>query len=171
MRCFRRTSSSQKLSSACSSAVKKCPFCAEEIQDGAIVCKHCKRDLPKQQTTETIGCPFCKAVIPKGSRVCPACGDDLSGVSDVGPSPKRSTKKIGDTRCTCSSCGNVWHYGKAEVLESTGAAMQNIGKSMMCCSGCVPAAAIPDKKVVDLNRCPKCGSRAITKQTVEHEVP
>jgi DNA polymerase III subunit epsilon len=27
-------------------SMKTCPFCAEEIKEAAIVCKHCKRDLP-----------------------------------------------------------------------------------------------------------------------------
>jgi hypothetical protein len=80
-------------------------------------------------------------------------------------------KTITETRCTCAACGNVWHYGKADVLQNVGNAMQNAGTSMMCCTGCAPAILVPDKKVVDLNKCPKCGSTAVTKETVEHEVP
>lgn len=80
-------------------------------------------------------------------------------------------RKIRETRATCGACGKVWHYGKAEELQSAGAAMQNAGKAMMCCGGCAPAVLIPQQKVVDLNKCPKCGSRAVTRAIVEHEVP
>lgn len=41
--------------------MKLCPFCVEEIQDAAIVCKHCGRDLPETRPSE-----------PHSARVLPA---------------------------------------------------------------------------------------------------
>jgi DNA-directed RNA polymerase subunit RPC12/RpoP len=79
-------------------------------------------------------------------------------------------KKIKETKCTCNACGRVWYYGKEEVTASQLDALSNISKTMMCCGGCLPAILIADKKVVDLNKCPDCGSKAVLKEEVVHEV-
>ena len=34
--------------------MKRCPFCAEEIQDAAIVCRYCQADLVRHQRGQTV---------------------------------------------------------------------------------------------------------------------
>lgn len=80
-------------------------------------------------------------------------------------------RTIQETRATCAACGNVWHYGKIDEMDATSDQLHNAGRAMMCCSGCLPALLIPERKPAELGKCAKCGSTAVTKETVEHTVP
>lgn len=118
-------------------------------------------------------CPKCGLFNPASAQRCD-CGYDFETKTVQTPfsaKAPRAARTISETRVTCLACGNVWHYGKAEALESAGAALQNAGKSMMCCTGCGPALFLPNAKVTDLARCQKCGSRAVKSERVDHAVP
>lgn len=134
-------------------------------------------EAKKTQETRKI-CPKCKSVFDNSWKMCLHCKEELTNIlaTDV----PVDTKKIKETKCTCSACGNVWYYGKQELLENRaksiencGSAMSNTGSDMMCCSGCAPAILIPKQqavKVKDLNKCPKCNSSAIRKEEITHEI-
>lgn len=79
-----------------------------------------------------------------------------------------TNKKVTETKVSCQACGNTWFYNGADQREQMSNSMANCGKGMMCCTCSPIALLIPEKKITDLNKCPKCGSRAIKKEKVTH---
>lgn len=126
--------------------------------------------LFKKQKCEECGREVVSLREFNGKKLCLGCNlKERKKVRELSPQTLK-TKQITETKCTCQACDNTWFYGKTDKLEQSSNAMSNCGKSMMCCGGCFPALFIPDKKVTDLNKCPKCGSRAIKKETITHNV-
>ena len=81
-------------------------------------------------------------------------------------------RKIKEKKGTCQACGNVWFWGKEEQEMYDAGVMAEAGKAMMCCGGCLPALLIPNpqKGAKDPRKCPKCNSKAVKVEDVEHIV-
>jgi hypothetical protein len=86
---------------------------------------------------------------------------------DKTPKPKT----IKETKCTCTACGKVWFFGMKDAVENASNALNNFNKQMLCCGGCfLPSLLMKEREVKDMNKCPQCGSRAIKKESVAHEI-
>jgi len=56
----------------------ECPYCKEPVKAGAVVCLHCRRELPQpdpQAVEDLVKCRTCGMMVKKGAKYCPRCGN------------------------------------------------------------------------------------------------
>lgn len=161
-----------------------CPKCGYVMDAFTEECPRCKRlgasAAIKRNTQETIGQqPAVPENNPQEAKVIDITGNinnvqqkpanQESYDTDAGNQPQKKVQ-ITENKSTCSACGHIWFWGLSEITENISATTDNCMKGTCCCLGCLPAIFIPDKKVVDMGKCPKCGSRAVRQEKVTHDV-
>lgn len=69
---------------------------------------------------------------------------------------------VRETQGMCSVCKHVWHFNAKDVFAQTGKQMKNMGKDLLALGVFLPLSLLPNEQIQELERCPKCGTRAVT---------
>jgi hypothetical protein len=80
--------------------MRTCDFCSKPIQDEAVYCRHCHRDLPPSPSLAgRRRCPYCAEWVPRGTLICPYCQKDL---------PRRVTPERAPEEAPPSGVSRPW---------------------------------------------------------------